>query len=92
MSNVKTFSDLHLLKPLAIAVGQEGYKIPTPIQAQSIPELLKGRDLLGCAQTGTGKTAAFAVPILNRLGSKNRKALPNHPFVLALAPTRELAI
>ena len=89
MSNVKTFSDLHLLKPLAIAVGQEGYKIPTPIQAQSIPELLKGRDLLGCAQTGTGKTAAFALPVLQNMqksGGRKRSIR-----TLVLTPTRELA-
>jgi len=89
MSNVKTFSDLHLIKPIAIAVGQQGYKIPTPIQAQCIPQLLKGLDLLGCAQTGTGKTAAFALPILQNMqksGSRKRRIR-----ALVMTPTRELA-
>jgi len=61
------FADLHLLAPLLRAVQDEGYARPTPIQAQAIPHVLDGRDLLGCAQTGTGKTAAFALPILQRL-------------------------
>ncbi len=74
------------------AVADEKYTVPTPIQAQTIPAALAGRDVLGCAQTGTGKTAAFALPILNRLGQQNRRAQPNRPFVLVLAPTRELAI
>ena len=89
---LKTFAELDLIAPVQKALADENYKSPTPIQAKTIPSAIRGRDVLGCAQTGTGKTAAFAVPILNRLGSKNRKALPNHPFVLALAPTRELAI
>jgi len=87
-----TFADLDLIAPLRQALADEQYETPTPIQAQTIPPALRGRDVLGCAQTGTGKTAAFAVPVLNRLGSQNRKAPPNHPYVLALAPTRELAI
>ena len=89
MSNVKTFSDLNLIKPLASAVAKEGYKIPTPIQAQCIPELLKGRDLLGCAQTGTGKTAAFALPVLQNMqksGARKRRIR-----ALIMTPTRELA-
>ena len=61
--NVTTFSDLNLSEPLLRALTAEGYEKPTPIQAQSIPSLLAGRDLLGIAQTGTGKTAAFALPI-----------------------------
>jgi ATP-dependent RNA helicase RhlE len=89
---LKTFAELDLIPPVQQALADEHYETPTPIQAQTIPPALRGRDVLGCAQTGTGKTAAFAVPILNRLGSHNRKAPPNHPFVLALAPTRELAI
>ncbi|MBT3201467.1 MAG: DEAD/DEAH box helicase, partial [Phycisphaerales bacterium] len=83
------FSDLHLIKPIAAAVAKQGYKVPTPIQAQCIPELLKGRDLLGCAQTGTGKTAAFALPILQNLqksGARKRKIR-----ALVMTPTRELA-
>ncbi len=89
---MKTFEELDLLPAVRRALTEEQYTIPTPIQAQTIPAALDGRDVLGCAQTGTGKTAAFALPILNRLGQKPRKAPPNHPLVLVLAPTRELAI
>ena len=89
---MKTFAELDLIQPVQQALADQDYKTPTPIQAQTIPPAMRGRDVLGCAQTGTGKTAAFAVPILNRLGSHNRKSPPNHPFVLVLAPTRELAI
>ncbi|WP_245764581.1 DEAD/DEAH box helicase [Planctomicrobium piriforme] len=85
------FADLPLLPELHQALAKLEYSTPTPIQAQTIPHLLDGRDLLGCAQTGTGKTAAFALPILNRLGSDNRRAVPNSPRALILAPTRELA-
>jgi len=70
----------------------EDYHTPTPIQAQTIPAALDGNDVLGCAQTGTGKTAAFALPILDYLGRLNERAKPNRPLVLVLAPTRELAI
>jgi ATP-dependent RNA helicase RhlE len=89
---LKTFAELDLLTAVQRALAEENYESPTPIQAQTIPPALTGRDVLGCAQTGTGKTAAFALPILNRLGRHNRKAAPNRPFVLVLAPTRELAI
>ncbi len=89
---MKTFKEIALIEPLQRALAQEEYHTPTPIQAQTIPAALKGRDVLGSAQTGTGKTAAFALPILNRLGQQNRKAKPHHPFALILAPTRELAI
>ena len=89
---MKTFKELTLIEPLQRALAAENYKTPTPIQAQTIPAGLAGRDILGCAQTGTGKTAAFALPILNRLGQQNRKAKANRPFALILAPTRELAI
>lgn len=81
-----------MIAPLHKALREEDYSTPTPIQAQTIPDAIRGNDILGCAQTGTGKTAAFAIPILNRLGSRNRKALPNRPKSLILAPTRELAI
>jgi len=85
-----TFADLRLAEPLLRAVTTEGYTVPTPIQLQAIPHVLAARDLLGCAQTGTGKTAAFALPILHRLGQSpppaNRKIR-----ALILAPTRELA-
>ncbi len=67
MSNVVKFTELNLIEPLARAVADEGYQTPTPIQGRCIPHLLEGRDLLGCAQTGTGKTAAFALPVLQGL-------------------------
>lgn len=84
------FEDLQLIDPLLRAVREEGYTQPTPIQEQAVPHILKGSDLLGCAQTGTGKTAAFALPILQRLSSipPSGKRLLR---VLVLAPTRELA-
>jgi len=84
------FTDLNLIEPIAKAIQEQGYTNPTPIQEKSIPEILKGRDFLGCAQTGTGKTAAFAIPILQNL-SKN-KTSTHHIKALILTPTRELAI
>lgn len=87
-----TFSELNLIEPLNLALKEAGYITPTPIQAAAIPLLLSGKDLLGCAQTGTGKTAAFALPILHRLASNFKKAPPRHTRVLVLTPTRELAI
>ncbi len=86
-----TFSELKLSEPLLRALATEGYTTPTPIQAQAIPHLLEGRDLLGLAQTGTGKTAAFALPILQRLDTRRVPAPPRGARVLVLAPTRELA-
>src|SRR5690554_7835618 len=89
-----TFDKLDLIDPIAQAVREEGYETPTPIQAEAIPPVLEGRDLLGCAQTGTGKTAAFALPILHRLATqpvdKTRRGAAI-PRVLVLSPTRELA-
>jgi ATP-dependent RNA helicase RhlE len=86
------FSDLGLAAPLLAALASENYATPTPIQAQAIPHVLAGRDLLGIAQTGTGKTAAFALPILHRLAAAERRPpLPHSCRVLVLAPTRELA-
>jgi len=84
------FRELGLNDPIVKALQQEGYTKPTPIQAGAIPPALKGRDVLGCAQTGTGKTCAFAAPILQRLNKKR----PNPPVIrgLILTPTRELAI
>ncbi|WP_051786342.1 DEAD/DEAH box helicase [Endozoicomonas numazuensis] len=82
-----TFSDLPLSPAVIKAVQDVGYETPSPIQAQSIPKILEGRDLLGLAQTGTGKTAAFALPMLSRLDMS-----VNDPQVLVLTPTRELAI
>ena len=86
-----TFNDLGLNPKLLEALSQEGYTSPTPIQAQAIPHLLQGRDLLGLAQTGTGKTAAFLLPILHRLAAHRRPAAPRTAHVLIRAPTRELA-
>ncbi len=84
------FTDLNLIKPILDALKTEGYTQPTPIQEKAIPSILEGRDLLGTAQTGTGKTAAFAIPILQNLAEKNTRN--NHIKVLVLTPTRELAI
>nr|WP_232093252.1 DEAD/DEAH box helicase [Gimesia panareensis] len=81
-----------MIAPIQRALVEENYETPTPIQAQTIPAALQGHDILGCAQTGTGKTAALALPILNHLGKNNRKATPHRPLALVLAPTRELAI
>jgi len=86
-----TFKELNLIEQIQRAVRDEGYTNPTPIQEASIPSLLKGRDLLGCAQTGTGKTAAFALPIIQRLHQELRPAAPRSARVLVLTPTRELA-
>jgi ATP-dependent RNA helicase RhlE len=86
------FEDLALIEPLARAVRGEGYETPTPIQQQAIPQVLAGRDLLGLAQTGTGKTAAFALPVLQRLVEKGIRPHGDRPIkVLILTPTRELA-
>jgi len=87
-----TFKDLNLIEPLLRAVEQSGYTHPTPIQLQAIPVLLDQKDLLGCAQTGTGKTAAFSLPLLQNLFQHPRKPHPKQPRVLVLTPTRELAI
>ena len=87
------FEDLNLIMPIREALRAEGYTKPTDIQQQAIPPLLDGRDLIGCAQTGTGKTAAFAIPILQKLASEKRE--PRSPRLikaLILTPTRELAI
>ncbi len=89
---MKTFAELNLIAPVQRALADENYETPTPIQAQTIPVALEGRDVLGSAQTGTGKTAAFSLPILNHLGRSNRKAVSKRPFSLILAPTRELAV
>jgi len=89
---LKTFAELDLPEPIQRALAEENYEIPTPIQAQTIPAAIEGRDVLGCAQTGTGKTAAFALPILDYLYHQNRKARKHLPNALILAPTRELAI
>jgi len=85
------FTHLGLAEPLLRALNEKSYTEPSPIQAQSIPYLLQGRDLIGVAQTGTGKTAAFALPILQRLAANPAPALSKRPRALILAPTRELA-
>ena len=88
-----TFNDLGLIDPILHALQQEGYTTPTPIQQAAIPILLKGGDLIGCAQTGTGKTAAFAIPILQQLAHAQSKGNMSKDIkCLILTPTRELAI
>jgi ATP-dependent RNA helicase DeaD len=87
VSTLSTFRDLALIEPLLKALDDVGYETPSPIQAQVIPHMLQGKDVLGQAQTGTGKTAAFALPILSRIDLRQKD-----PQVLVLAPTRELAI
>ena len=85
------FKDLKLIDPILEALKSKGYETPTPIQAAAIPPVLEGRDVLGCAQTGTGKTAAFALPILQNL-TKNAPAKAGSIRALILSPTRELAV
>ena len=84
------FVDLQLAEPILKAIQELGYEKPSPIQAQAIPTILTGRDLLASAQTGTGKTAGFTLPILHTLAQKSR-AKSNHALALILTPTRELA-
>ena len=86
------FSELGLADSIQHALNARNHVIPTPIQARAIPELLAGRDVLGIAQTGTGKTAAFALPILHQLSQRRGNNRPRSPRALILAPTRELAI
>ncbi|PSC03949.1 RNA helicase [Alsobacter soli] len=85
------FTDMGLSRPILDALAAEGYEKPTPIQAQAIPSVLVGKDLLGIAQTGTGKTAAFALPLLNRLSADPKPTPRKGCRVLVLSPTRELA-
>ena len=84
---VQSFQDLALIAPVLRALDDAGYETPTPIQAKTIPPLIAGRDIIGQAQTGTGKTAAFALPVLSHIDTAN-----NRPQALVLAPTRELAL
>ncbi len=86
-ATVQSFQDLNLSEPLLAALNDAGYENPTPIQAKTIPPILDGKDIIGQAQTGTGKTAAFALPVLDNIDINN-----NHPQALVLAPTRELAL
>ena len=85
------FTGFNLDQPILRAIADEGYTTPSPIQQKSIPALLEGHDLLGVAQTGTGKTASFALPLLNRLASNGAKPQSRKPRALIIAPTRELA-
>ena len=87
-----SFESLNLIEPILRALKEEGYTNPTPIQAQSIPIVLKGTDLLGCAQTGTGKTAAFTLPIIQRLMASQAPSVRRQIRGLIVTPTRELAI
>ena len=90
-SSTVGFDALNLIDPICRAVRGEKYAYPTPIQHEAIPHLLQGRDLLGCAQTGTGKTAAFALPILHLLSERPQTSVSRSPRALVLTPTRELA-
>ncbi len=87
-----SFAELELAPPILRALDREGHSSPTPIQSKAIPPIMAGRDLIGIAQTGTGKTAAFALPILHRLAASGRQgASAKNCRVLVLTPTRELA-
>ena len=88
---MEKFSELPLSPVILSNLNQAGYETPTPIQRESIPYLLEGHDLLGIAQTGTGKTAAFSLPIINYLANNPKQVAPNKPRVLILSPTRELS-
>ncbi|GHV73307.1 DEAD/DEAH box family ATP-dependent RNA helicase [Spirochaetia bacterium] len=86
------FTELGIIEPILKAIGDKGYAMPSPIQIEAIPLLIAGRDLLGCAQTGTGKTAAFAIPILQKLYQQRHGKKADKPNALILTPTRELAL
>lgn len=87
-----TFEELDLIEPIRKALIKAGYQEPTPIQAEAIPVVLEGKDLLGCAQTGTGKTAAFSLPIIQRIYKQQKQGFKRGIKALILTPTRELAI
>jgi len=89
---IQKFDELDLCPQIQKNLAAKGYETPSPIQADSIPYLLAGKDLLGCAQTGTGKTGAFALPILHHLHTRPKKTVSYSPRVLVLTPTRELAV
>src|SRR5690606_24233505 len=91
-SNLMSFESLGVAPALLRALSEQGYTSPTPIQAESIPLVLAGHDLLGGAQTGTGKTAAFGLPLLQRLSALTPAKGPRKPRALVLVPTRELAV
>ena len=88
---MNSFNDFGLAEPILRALAEEKYVTPTPIQDQTIPLLLAKRDVIGIAQTGTGKTAAFALPILNHLAANRVRPQPKTCRVLVLSPTRELS-
>ena len=90
-TNMK-FENLRIIEPILKALAEEGYKAPTPIQEQAIPHALEGKDILGCAQTGTGKTAAFAIPIIQNIHGQGNKGSSRKIQSLILTPTRELAV
>lgn len=87
-----TFKELNIIEPILKALQQEGYTTPTPIQQEAIPIILEGHDILGCAQTGTGKTAAFSIPIIQKFHANNKQGARKDIKALVLTPTRELAI
>lgn len=86
------FENLNLIEPILKALKDEGYVSPSPIQEQSIPSVMEGKDLIGCAQTGTGKTAAFAIPIIQKIHEQKNKGSKRQIQSLILTPTRELAV
>ena len=90
-NDMTNFKDFGLAEPIAAAIADEGYTTPTPIQTQAIPIVMQGGDVLGIAQTGTGKTLSFAAPLLDRLVKEKRALSPKRARMLVLAPTRELA-
>ena len=88
-----TFNELNIAEPILRAIAEKGYTHPTPIQEKAIPVLLRGEDLLGCAQTGTGKTAAFAIPIIQQIYLDEFRVKTHRKIkALVVTPTRELAI
>ncbi|MEG2480134.1 MAG: DEAD/DEAH box helicase, partial [Mucinivorans sp.] len=87
-----TFKELNIIEPILAALTDEGYTNPTPIQEQAIPVIIDGHDILGCAQTGTGKTAAFSIPIIQKFHNVNAHKRRRDIKALVLTPTRELAI
>ena len=87
-----SFKSLHIIEPILRSLQEEGYSTPTAIQSQAIPIVLEGKDIMGCAQTGTGKTAAFAIPILQLLGENKPYGGKRKIRSLILTPTRELAM
>src|SRR5690554_7597034 len=91
MMNQTDFASLGLAEPLLRAISEAGYTQPTPIQAKAIPVVLEGRDLLAAAQTGTGKTAGFTLPLLHLMHQNPAQRKPGRPRCLILTPTRELA-